>query len=773
MLVFDSEGGNEWRIVGVSEGGEQISLWSMTRSRNEPGKGTKQSIPASLQIGQLLGTKKLSPTSRVSAVASSSAFYTSKPSFSLITGSTDGAISLWKLDPIDDSPMQEIASFKLHDEQISALQPGPFGTLASSTVSANNIYLWQFEISGPKQSQIRISLKHIIPLTSPNLQYDWLSLYDGDCVLVVADGPQLDVFIQKPKAELRSFGPALERYELSKLTIPIQSIGWSQDGTLVASGLTQGFVFTKWLKSGSAFPTLFHAFSDLHVPLPFYHPRILVELLIEGNFEQVGVTLKHLFTYLDAIPEDTSRVEAVPAMAYESLQTQNSTAKTDSNKDAYSFLDSSTASSISLDAEEQENKAQAFTTANSKRLAEILTRVTLPRVTGKEQMYLLAVIDTFSQMQETQGAIDQCGMKFLLAYKMYSFLRRSLPPTERPSALTSTDFIWALHSEAEDALLQICFPSDGNWSTARSLGIGYWLRKPTTLKALVEKIAKAQFTATKDPHDCFLFYLALNKKPALVALFKAVKNVPVHDFLRNDFNLDKWKTAAMKNAYVLLGKQKFELAAAFFLLGGQLKDCVDVCIKKLGDYQLALLVARLVEGDNGPRPIFDYILTSHILPFAQQNKDHSLASISMWLLKKYSESVSALLPDDQPSETNSVQQLASIPDPALLHVFKFLRSHTMLRDSTLKFDDIHFDLVKKTAITYADSGYGILAVEQLQWLLDTIAERKKKAASSRPSGFSRKFMFDDVPAVVQQDTTSVDPTYFFRVALQLLSQVIL
>jgi hypothetical protein len=41
------------------------------------------------------------------------------------------------------------------------------------------------------------------------------------------------------------------------------------------------------------------------------------------------------------------------------------------------------------------------------------------------------------------------------------------------------------------------------------------------------------------------------------------------------------------------------LAAAFFLLGGQLKDAVNILVKKLDDYQLALIVARLVEGEDG------------------------------------------------------------------------------------------------------------------------------------------------------------------------------
>lgn len=50
------------------------------------------------------------------------------------------------------------------------------------------------------------------------------------------------------------------------------------------------------------------------------------------------------------------------------------------------------------------------------------------------------------------------------------------------------------------------------------------------------------------------------------------------DFFANDFNQEKWKKAALKNAFVLLGKQRFEHAVAFFLLGGALNDALQVSI---------------------------------------------------------------------------------------------------------------------------------------------------------------------------------------------------
>lgn len=47
-------------------------------------------------------------------------------------------------------------------------------------------------------------------------------------------------------------------------------------------------------------------------------------------------------------------------------------------------------------------------------------------------------------------------------------------------------------------------------------------------------------------------------------------------FFANDFTEDRWRKAALKNAYALLGKQRFDHAAAFFLLAGNLRDAVEV-----------------------------------------------------------------------------------------------------------------------------------------------------------------------------------------------------
>lgn len=97
--------------------------------------------------------------------------------------------------------------------------------------------------------------------------------------------------------------------------------------------------------------------------------------------------------------------------------------------------------------------------------------------------------------------------------------------------------------------------------------------------------------------DASLFYLALRKKNVLTHLFKTIRNTTMADFFMNDFTKEHWQKVAAKNAFVLMSKQRFQHAAAFFLLSGSLKDAVQTLCSKCNDVQLALVVVRMYESD--------------------------------------------------------------------------------------------------------------------------------------------------------------------------------
>lgn len=114
-----------------------------------------------------------------------------------------------------------------------------------------------------------------------------------------------------------------------------------------------------------------------------------------------------------------------------------------------------------------------------------------------------------------------------------------------------------------------------------------------------------------------------------------------YKFLSNDFTNPRWKTAAKKNAFALLGKQRYEYAAAFFLLADALKDCVNVCFTQLKDPQLAIAVARVYEGDDGP--VLKGLLKDKVLPLAVAEGNRWMATWAYWMLKRRDLAVRAIV----------------------------------------------------------------------------------------------------------------------------------
>lgn len=171
----------------------------------------------------------------------------------------------------------------------------------------------------------------------------------------------------------------------------------------------------------------------------------------------------------------------------------------------------------------------------------------------------------------------------------------------------------------------------------------------------METIARNEYMLgeERDPTKCSLFYFALGKVRLVQGLWRQASWHPESNvmlkFLSNDFEQDRWRTAALKNAFALLGKRRngmfyrcansrliscplTELAAAFFLLGGSLKDAVNVCVKQLGDFQLAVALARVVEGENGP--VLTYLLKEVVVPIAFAEGNRWLGSWAFWKLNR-------------------------------------------------------------------------------------------------------------------------------------------
>jgi hypothetical protein len=77
-----------------------------------------------------------------------------------------------------------------------------------------------------------------------------------------------------------------------------KSVQWTSQGQLLLARHDQLIVFTNWVDSD--YLTLTRLAEDSNTPLPFYHPKVLVEHFMAGDLERVHATLKHLYQHLFA-----------------------------------------------------------------------------------------------------------------------------------------------------------------------------------------------------------------------------------------------------------------------------------------------------------------------------------------------------------------------------------------------------------------------------------------------------------------------------------------
>lgn len=282
--------------------------------------------------------------------------------------------------------------------------------------------------------------------------------------------------------------------------------------------------------------------------------------------------------------------------------------------------------------------ADVFGPADAVRLSERLALASLPGLSRKDQLRLLAVVDTLRQILELGAGLDAPGTRFFVSLKMFQFLRK----VQIRTAFSMSNWAWALQSQAHETLLSHVAPTGAfTWTDVRQYGVPMWLKNPERFRQVMENVAKTAYAASKDPFDCLLLYVALKRTGVLSTMFKMAKKEKVAQFLLNDFTDERWQTAAMKNAYSLIKQRLFNQAAAFFLVAGKLRDCLKILLKHEDDFLLALSVARLVEGVAGTE--YRWVLEEHVVPRARELHSPWLLSMSKWLMSDFAGSLQALL----------------------------------------------------------------------------------------------------------------------------------
>ncbi|EGX89210.1 WD repeat protein [Cordyceps militaris CM01] len=559
---------------------------------------------------------------------------------------------------------------------------------------------------------------------------DWTSTPDGQSILAVGF-PYRVILLSQMRFDYLNKGPAwaqIRQISIRDLTPhPIGDSTWLGDGHLVIGAGNQLFVQDRLVSSDDAnaldirLPQrrdgvwdIFEAVQRFNGPLPLFHPQFLSQCVLSGKGVLVGRILKALHKALKYL------VPGEPVDDYLGLDVTEIYEVTPKHA-ARPILRKGQVHYLNSDNDQDDDEEEPFKETTAASINEILKKVRIPQLSGHEQIQLMDMIECAAFVEKHRRSMDENGARFMLFFRQHALRKGRTSEIQ----LSWREIDWAYHSTTQDILVDfVARQTHGPmlWKHARESGLFMWITDVSALRAQFEVVARNEYanSESKSPVDCSFFYLALKKKTVLQGLWRMAagnkEQIATQRLLLNNFEEDKWKIVAQKNAYALLGKRRFQYAAAFFLLAGRLCDAVEVCLRQLKDIQLAIAVARVYEGDGGP--VLRKLLQDEVLPLAAREGDRWLASWAFWMLGRKDMAVRALITPvytllETPSSPDFRSRLFLTDDPALVVLYGQLRHKSLqtLRGASKVDPRVEWEFVLHSAKIYDRMGCDLLGLD--------------------------------------------------------------
>ncbi|KAI0112184.1 RAVE protein 1 C terminal-domain-containing protein [Nemania sp. FL0031] len=555
---------------------------------------------------------------------------------------------------------------------------------------------------------------------------DWTSTPDMQSILAVGF-PYRVVLLSQMRFDYLNKGPAwasIREISIREFTPhPIGDSTWLSDGNLIIGAGNQLFVYDRKFEETSTLITsvrathhkakdqdLFEVVQKLNGPLPVFHPQFLSQCILAGKHSLVKRILLAL-NYTLKYHVEGEIVDAYLGLDLAEFYGDNSSISgANANDSPY------IARRMSFDEHDE-----AFTEELAFSICEKLQRIPLPQLSGPEQIQLVDIVECAGVVEKQRRSLDENGARFMVFFRQHALRKGRVNEIH----MSWREINWAYHSTSQDILTDfVCRSYHGTmlWENARESGIFMWLTDANAVRTQFETIARNEYTKSemKNPVDCSLFYFALKKKAVLQGLWRMAtwnrEQAATQRLLANNFEDPKWKTTALKNAYALLSKRRFEYAAAFFLLADHLQDAVNVCLNQIKDLQLAIAIARVYEGDTGI--VLKRLLENEVLAVAAQEGNRWLASWAFWMLKRRDMAVRALITPvftllDTPASPDLKAKLFLTDDPALIILYSQLRQQSLqtLRGASKVTPRIEWDFVIHNAGLYDRMGCDLLGLD--------------------------------------------------------------
>ncbi|KAF5508824.1 Regulator of V-ATPase in vacuolar membrane protein 1 [Colletotrichum fructicola] len=587
------------------------------------------------------------------------------------------------------------------------------GSKSSKSTAAN---LSRFK---PQDLEFMCS-QHVVDL-------DWTSTPDSQSILAVGFQSKV-VLLCQMRFDYLNKGPAwaaVREISIRELTPhPIGDSTWLGDGHLVIGSGNQMFVHGReYDLSGSLVKSLqlphrkngvwdlFEAVQRFNGPLPIFHPQFLSQSILAGKSIAVRKVLMSLYKTLKFHVADEPIDDYLGLDPSEFYQDEAS-AMHASGSQISSHFDYQAAAD-----EEDEN----FTEDVAYAINERLTKVDIEQLSGHEQIQLADIVECAGLVEKQRRSLDENGARFMLFFRQHALRKGRTSEIQ----MSWREINWAYHSTSQDILVDFVTKqchSGIRWEDAKESGMFMWLGDRNALRAQFENVARNEYTKSdaKNPVDCSLYYLALKKKTVLQGLWRMAygnrEQATTQRFLANNFDDPVWRTKALKNAYALLSKRRFEYAAAFFLLADHLQDAVNVCLNQLRDLQRAVAIARVYEGDQGP--VLRKLLEEEVLALAAREGNRWLASWTFWMLNRKDMAVRALISPvytliETPCTPDMQSKLFLTDDPALVVLYAQLRQKTLqtLRGASKVTPRVEWEFVLHSAKLYDRMGCDLLGLD--------------------------------------------------------------
>ncbi|KAL9103855.1 MAG: hypothetical protein Q9163_001133 [Psora crenata] len=552
---------------------------------------------------------------------------------------------------------------------------------------------------------------------------DWSLTPDQQSILAVGFRYQVSIIAQMRYDYLdagSAWAPVREIRIRELTSHPIADSVWLGNGNFIVAAGSQLYVYDEDVSISDDMVVnlqvpihkdetfnIFDLVSYLNGPLPLYHPQFLVQIILAGYWTRVARIVLALYEGLKFFMSG-DELDSHLSLPLENFITgpEEEPTRTSSYTNA-----------------EGDEGPKPITEDMASTLNGLLKKLVLPYLTTIQQIHLASIIESVAVAEKQKQSMDSNAMRYHIFFSQHMLRKRHF--RAKTMEISWREIVWASHSNCQDILVDLVsrqYHGRILWEHARESGMFMWLTELTALRAQFETIARNEYTKTdeKNPVNCSLYYLALKKKNVLLGLWRMAawhrEQTGTQRLLKNNFSEARWKTAALKNAYALLGKRRFEYAAAWFLLAGNLQDAVNICAHQIEDLQLAIAVARVYEGDESP--VLRSLLTDKVLPQAAAEGNRWLATWAFWQLRQRHMAVRALI---EPLST--LIKLSHIPDaetksflvhePALIVLYKQLREKSLqpLKGALGVSSQAEWEFVIRSARQYDRMGCGLLALD--------------------------------------------------------------